>query len=569
MLSDDITAAACEGPEAPPDVTFTFTTTPSQSTAFVGDTIEYSYCGTNTSTIPLEVVRVVDDRLGVVIESGCAVVGPGESVCNTDIGNVASYTVQPDDAGSVIHNNAVVTVRTQEAEPRQFQGTATSEVAVDLLRGLLGQDKDIRICHRTSSGDELNPLDPQNPNPYNPQDHNESSLIQGGHGNHEGPIWFPGITVQWGDIIEPFEQSDGTQNPGYNWPEGAAILNNDCEIPGPPRHPTTTTVDDDAANTTTTTETTTRRRTTTTTTTETTTTTTTTPTRRRPDDDDDRDDAATTTTTETTQPTTTTTPTTTQPTTTTSTTRRPRRRRTTTTADRRRRRDDDDRRRRPTTTTPTTTTTTTTTETTTETTTADQTTTTETDDDDDAADTTTTTDDDDDDDDRRRRSRHETTTDDDDRDDAADRRRRPTTTTTTTLPTDDDDRDDYRRRRRTTQPTSDDVAIEVSTSTTSSRPPRPRPRPSRIDDDIGDRSTTTTLMPPPPGITFTFTNDPSVPVAEVGDTVEYSYCGENTSDVDLEVVRVVDDRFGMLEVPEEQTIFRPARRCATPTSVCP
>ena len=182
---------------------------------------------------------------------GADVVGPGESICNTDIGNIASYTVQPDDAGSVIHNNAVVTVRTQEAEPREFQGTATSAVAVDLLRGLLGEKRDIRICHRTSSGTELNPLDPQNPNPYNPQNHNESSLIRGGHGNHEGPIWFPGIEGKWGDIIEPFEQSDGTQNPGYNWPEGAAILNNDCEIPGPP--PTTTSTTSTTSSTTTTT----------------------------------------------------------------------------------------------------------------------------------------------------------------------------------------------------------------------------------------------------------------------------------------------------------------------------
>ena len=79
-------------------MTFTFALTPSQSRAVVGDTIEYQYCGTNTSTIPLEVVRVVDDRLGVVIE-GDRVVGPGESMCNTDIGRSASYTVQPDDAG--------------------------------------------------------------------------------------------------------------------------------------------------------------------------------------------------------------------------------------------------------------------------------------------------------------------------------------------------------------------------------------------------------------------------------------------------------------------------------------
>ena len=196
-LSEDITAAACEGPGAPPDVTFTFASTPSQSRAVVGDTIEYWYCGTNTSTIPLEVVRVVDDRLGVVIElpSVQTIVGPGESVCNTDIGNVARYVVQPDDAGSIIHNNAVVTVRTQEAEPREFQGTASSAVAVDLLRGLLGEKRDIRICHRTGSGTELNPLDPQVPNPYNPQDPqrvqprqtgsrfaHRTSLVPGNHG---------------------------------------------------------------------------------------------------------------------------------------------------------------------------------------------------------------------------------------------------------------------------------------------------------------------------------------------------------------------------------------------------
>jgi hypothetical protein len=406
VLSDDITAAACEGPEAPPDVSFTFTTTPSQSTALVGDTIEYSYCGTNTSTIPLEVVRVVDDRLGVVIElpSVETIVGPGESICNTDIGNFASYTVELDDAGSIIHNNAVVTVRTQETEPRKFQGTATSEVAVDLLRGLLGDEKDVRICHRTSSGTELTPLDPQNPNPYNPQDHNESSLIRQGHGNHEGPIWFPGIEGAWGDIIEPFEQSDGTQNPGYNWPEGEVILNNDCEIPGPP--PTTTS----------------------TTTSTTSTTSTTVP------------DSTTSTTSTTVADSTTSTTSTTVPDSTTSTTS-------------------------------------TTASSTTSTTVADST----------------------------------------------------TSSTSTTVPD------------STTSTTSTTVADSTTSTTSTTTEP----------------GSTTSLLPPPPGITFTFTNDPSVPTAEVGDTVEYSYCGENTSDVDLEVVRVVDDRYGTLEVPEEETILSP------------
>ena len=131
-LSDDIVAPACTGPEVPPDVSFTFTKTASVAEAVVGDTVEYTYCGQNTSTIPLEVVRVVDDRLGVVIEDPAAVtvVEPGESVCNTDLGFPASYVVQATDTGSFIDNNAVVTVRTQETKPREFQATASSSVGV-------------------------------------------------------------------------------------------------------------------------------------------------------------------------------------------------------------------------------------------------------------------------------------------------------------------------------------------------------------------------------------------------------------------------------------------------------
>ena len=82
-----ITVPACSGPEAPTDVTFTFTVTPSVATAAVGDTIEYAYCGQNTSDVELEIVRLVDDRLGVVIElpSVETVVAPGDSLCNTDL----------------------------------------------------------------------------------------------------------------------------------------------------------------------------------------------------------------------------------------------------------------------------------------------------------------------------------------------------------------------------------------------------------------------------------------------------------------------------------------------------
>ena len=129
-LSDEITAGACEGPEAPPDVAFTLSVTPSVSRAAVGDTVEYVYCAQNTSTIPLAELRLVDDRIGVVIEGRGAASLPGASVCNTDVGAPVSYVVQESDAGSVIHNNAVITVQTQEDEPREFQQTAEASVTV-------------------------------------------------------------------------------------------------------------------------------------------------------------------------------------------------------------------------------------------------------------------------------------------------------------------------------------------------------------------------------------------------------------------------------------------------------
>ncbi len=134
--SDEITAAACSGPELLPDVTFTFTKSASASMAGVGDEIEYTYCGENTSDIPLEVVRLVDDRLGVVIElpDVQTVVGPGESLCNTDVGQPVSYTVTLSDLGTTITNSAVVTVRTQEPTPRVFQASATATVRVPLPR---------------------------------------------------------------------------------------------------------------------------------------------------------------------------------------------------------------------------------------------------------------------------------------------------------------------------------------------------------------------------------------------------------------------------------------------------
>jgi hypothetical protein len=80
----------------------------------------------------------------------------------------------------------------------------------------------VTICHARSAEN----------NPYGPQaiTVSVSSIITGpnGHDTHDGPL-FP--EDGWGDIIPPF-QHEGGFYPGKNWPEGQAILENDCQIPG-------------------------------------------------------------------------------------------------------------------------------------------------------------------------------------------------------------------------------------------------------------------------------------------------------------------------------------------------
>ena len=156
-LSDGVVVAACEGPPVPPEVTFTFTKTASAAVARVGDTVEYTYCGQNTSDIPLEVVRLVDDRLGVVIENPAVetIVEPGETLCNTDVGQPVTYTVTRADLDTTIINYAVVTVRTLEDTPREFQAVAVTRVAVPLpallISLLAGEDGRSWVCHATGS----------------------------------------------------------------------------------------------------------------------------------------------------------------------------------------------------------------------------------------------------------------------------------------------------------------------------------------------------------------------------------------------------------------------------------
>ncbi len=210
-LSASVTVPACTGPPFAEEVTFTFTTTADVASAVVGETVQYSYCGQNTSAIPLEVVRLVDDRLGVVLEDTATptIVQPGATLCNTDLGLPVSYEVTPADADTTIVNNAVVTVRTLESPPRTFQASASTTVDVPsskpLLRLLLQDATDsgkVKICHATGADDH-----------WTTQEVAPSAAAEGGHHNrddHQGGR----------DIIPP-----GPWDPdGRNWGDGGDVI---------------------------------------------------------------------------------------------------------------------------------------------------------------------------------------------------------------------------------------------------------------------------------------------------------------------------------------------------------
>ncbi|MFH2086015.1 MAG: VWA domain-containing protein [bacterium] len=82
----------------------------------------------------------------------------------------------------------------------------------------------IDICHATNAAG----------NPYTSNNVSVKSIlnIPNGHYYHVGPVWFPGITVDWGDIIPPFTYL-GVNYPGKNWDSsaGQAIYKAGCGIP--------------------------------------------------------------------------------------------------------------------------------------------------------------------------------------------------------------------------------------------------------------------------------------------------------------------------------------------------
>jgi len=89
-----------------------------------------------------------------------------------------------------------------------------------------GNGDNVIICHRTSSHTNpytVNTVDPDSIDNDGDNDHGNGDHYL----NHTGPIWYQGITGDWGDIIPPV----GRHN-GLNWTtQGQDILNNGCNIP--------------------------------------------------------------------------------------------------------------------------------------------------------------------------------------------------------------------------------------------------------------------------------------------------------------------------------------------------
>jgi hypothetical protein len=89
----------------------------------------------------------------------------------------------------------------------------------------------VTLCHATDSYT----------NPYVEITVDVASVIKNhGHGNHDGPVFYPTIPkhTKWGDIIPPFDFGGAGSYPGKNWtPQGRAIFDDGCNV----ESPTTTT----------------------------------------------------------------------------------------------------------------------------------------------------------------------------------------------------------------------------------------------------------------------------------------------------------------------------------------
>lgn len=127
----------------------------------------------------------------------------------------ALYSVREDTSNPAWTNMTTATLN-------QTLAAGAQETGLNFLNTTLPENK-ITICHATSS----------HVNPYTKNNVSINSIINlpNGHHYHNGPVWYPAIDEDWGDIIPEFTHSGGTY-PGKNWDDvGQAYYRNDCERP--------------------------------------------------------------------------------------------------------------------------------------------------------------------------------------------------------------------------------------------------------------------------------------------------------------------------------------------------
>ena len=162
-----------------------------------GETVNFTYIVQNTGNVKLTNIAVTDDK-GVQVTCPGTELEPGTNMTCT--GSATAIAGNYTNIGTVTSSHNLTA-----SDPANYKGIIPT----------------IKICHSTAS----------HKSPYEVIEPDASGDLNG-HAGHDGPIWTPGITVEWGDIIPPFTSYDGVPFTGLNWSEyGQAVYNNNCVIP--------------------------------------------------------------------------------------------------------------------------------------------------------------------------------------------------------------------------------------------------------------------------------------------------------------------------------------------------
>lgn len=165
----------------------------------IGETANFTYIVQNTGNVTMSNVTVTDDH-GLTVTCPKTTLAAGESMtCTASSTAVAGQYTNTAHASGIYNGNTY----TSNNESANYFGVGT-----------------VNICHATSS----------NSNPYVTNSPSMTGDVSG-HDDHDGQVWYPGITGDWGDIIPPFNYPGGSYS-GKNWTAyGQAIWNNACKIP--------------------------------------------------------------------------------------------------------------------------------------------------------------------------------------------------------------------------------------------------------------------------------------------------------------------------------------------------